>query len=649
MAHNAGEPNVKYVSDLARLLAPQPGRLEFAMRQALICALTVCVVEIYQTPEPALTTYIVFFLNKEDRMTSLITNFIFLMLITFIIGFVLLVTMAVADDPMWRVVSMAAISFFFLFMASASKLRPVGGTLALIVGSALDNLGMIQLGEEATRAFLYVWLFVAIPTGVSIVTNLLIAPSPRRLAERAIALRLEISAAMLRAPDERVRRRFSECSREGAVQIQSWVKLAGVEKSSSPEDIAALRQAADATVVLLSAIDVMDRNPEALLPGPLRESLARTLDEIAVILTAGGYPTEIAWEVPDQGQLSPLAAKILADIKGAVVQPAEPLGLDKPVQDEPKAAGGFFEQDAFTNPDHVHYALKTTAAAMFCYVLYSLLDWPGIHTAFITCYIVSLGTTAETVEKLTLRILGCLVGAAAGTAAIVFLVPSLTSIGALMAVVFLGAYASAYVAGGSPRISYAGFQIAFAFFLCVIQGGAPAFDLTIARDRVIGILLGNLVVYLVFTNLWPVSVMKRIDPALAALLRSLGAMMTAANPWTRRALASQAQSALTAIKTDIDLAGYEPGTVRAPESWLTVRRDAAREISELEGPLLLSADQDVTTSAHIANRLETLAHRFTPTEATVPPRKANQRTEWRMLPLFKMIDTGLRRLEEAPS
>src|SRR5580700_9798841 len=191
MAHNAGEPNVKYVSDLARLLAPQPGRLEFAMRQALICALTVCVVEIYQTPEPALTTYIVFFLNKEDRMTSLITNFVFLMLITFIIGFVLLVTMAVADDPMWRVVSMAAISFFFLFLASASKLRPVGSTLALIVGAALDNLGMIQLGEEATRAFLYVWLFVAIPAGVSIVTNLLIAPSPRRLAERAIALRLE--------------------------------------------------------------------------------------------------------------------------------------------------------------------------------------------------------------------------------------------------------------------------------------------------------------------------------------------------------------------------------------------------------------------------------------------------------------------------
>src|ERR1700688_3247019 len=129
----------KYVSALLRLLEPLPGRLEFSLRQALICALTVCVAEIYQTPEPALTTYVVFFLNREDRTISLIMNVVFLALITLIIGFTLLVAMAVIDDPMWRVVGMTAISFCFLFMASASKLRPIGGIIALIVGYALDE------------------------------------------------------------------------------------------------------------------------------------------------------------------------------------------------------------------------------------------------------------------------------------------------------------------------------------------------------------------------------------------------------------------------------------------------------------------------------------------------------------------------------
>ncbi len=204
-----------------------------------------------------------------------------------------------------------------------------------------------------------------------------------------------------------------------------------------------------------------------------------------------------------------LAMEVFADIKAAIVNFAEPPREEAAA---PKEAGGFLARDAFTNPEHVRYALKTTAAAMFCYVLYSLLDWPGIHTCFLTVYIVSLGTTAESVEKLSLRIAGCLVGAAAGIAAIVYLVPSLTSIGGLMIAVFLGALAAGLCGGRKRAHRLCGFQMAFAFFLCVVQGSGPSFDLVVARDRVIGILLGNIVVYLLFTHLWPVSVSKRIDP-----------------------------------------------------------------------------------------------------------------------------------------
>ncbi len=98
--------------------------------------------------------------------------------------------------------------------------------------------------------------------------------------------------------------------------------------------------------------------------------------------------------------------------------------------------------------------------------------WTGraSNTCFITCYIVALSTTAESVQKLTLRILGCAAGAIAGIATIVYVMPGLTSVGALLAVVFIGAFVSAWVAAGSARVGYAGFQIAFAFFLCVIQG-----------------------------------------------------------------------------------------------------------------------------------------------------------------------------------
>ena len=632
--------------DIERLMAPRPGRLELATRLAVICALTVLVVEIYQTPDAALTVYVVFFFNRGDRTVSVILSVVLVALITVIIGFIVLVAMIVINDPMWRIISMTAISIAILFVASASKLRPIGGIIALIVGYALDLLGTTPLanGELATRSLLYAWLFVGIPAGVSMIVNLLLAPPPRRLAERGIARGLELSAAMLQAPNEDIRSEFREHLREGVAEILKLLGLAEREKTSKPDDIAALKQAAGSTTLLMSAIDVMDRRPEARLALPIADCLARTLEEMSGILRAGGYPVRVGWDPPEiERALLPIEADVLADIKEAIVHFAEAPSAERQMKESKKEGGGFFAADAFTNPDYIRYALKTTAAAMFCYFLYSLLDWSGIHTAFITCYIVSLGTTAETVEKLTLRIGGCLVGAAAGYGTMIFLIPDLTSITAMMVVVFAGALAAGYVSAGSERISYAGFQMAFAFFLCVIQGPSPAFDLSTARDRVIGILIGNVVTYLLFTNLWPISVGKRIDPAIAAVLRRLAALATADRN-ARRAMASQAQSELAEIETDIDLAAYEPDTVRPNEQWLAARREAADEIGALASPLLLDADEPTTSTAQIARRLEALAGRFAVVDNPPPVQGPN---EWSTSPLFSIIDAGLRRLEAA--
>jgi multidrug resistance protein MdtO len=632
MALPANKQSHSGLAALPALLAPFPGRLEFAVRLALMCALTTLVVEIYQTPEPALTAYVAFFVIKPDRAASIVVSIVMLLLITLIIGGVLLIAMQVIDQPFWRVVSMALVSFCLLFAASASKLKPIASVVALITGYALDLLGKAQIGEIATRGLLYAWLFVGIPAGVCIAVNLLLGPAPRRLAERAMAHRLGLAAKMLRTPDAKTRHAFAEVLREGAGEVPAWLKLAGAEKTSLPEDIAALRQATESTAVLLSAVDVITREPEPLLSEPLRERIAQTLDEMAAILGDGGYPVDVGFETAgDEPPASPLGAAALAELQAALNGFAILNPPDAPPQPAAKPAAGFFLPDAFTNPAHVQYALKTTAAAMFCYFVYSLLDWPGIHTCLITVYIVSLGTTAETVEKLTLRILGCLVGAAAGIAAIVFLMPNVTSIGMLMAIVFLAALASGWVAAGTPRISYVGFQIAFAFFLCVIQGSAPGFDMTFARDRVIGILFGNLVVALVFTLIWPVSVAKRIDPAITAFVRRLAAMAAAGSRPKRWALAAEAQMASGAIEQDLDLTYYEPSAIRPAQVWLDWRRQIADALASLQGPLLVGADQD--PAGGVAQRLDRLASKFNVHSG--PSAAAPEATNTTLAPDFK--------------
>jgi multidrug resistance protein MdtO len=587
------------------LLRPFPGRLEFSTRLALACALTTLVAEIYQTPDPALTAYVAFFVMKRDRMESVIISIVLSILISLLVGILMLVAMAVIDQPLWRVISITVVSFGLLFLASASKLKPLGAIIALIVGYGLDLLSDAQVGELATRGYLYAWLFVTIPAAVSIVLNLVIGPPPRRLLEQALADRLELAAALMRNGDEKVREAFDEALSEGVTELKTWLKMAGIEKSSPPADIAALGQATESITTILLLVDFADRMQSEAMPAPLRGRIADTLDEMAAIFRSGGYPVEVAIG-PGEEDVPPAAAALLADIEEALRRFTE-RPLSRPPVVEP-AKSGFFLPDAFTNPDHVYYALKTTAAAMLCYVIYLLLDWPGIHTCFITCYIVSLGTTAETIEKLALRISGALVGAGFGIAAIVFLLPQLTSIGSLMIVVFVAGLVSAWVAAGSPRISYVGYQMVFAFFLCVIQGPSPAFDLTIARDRLIGIMLGNVVTYLIFANIWPVSVIRRIDPGLVSLLRRLVDLTDATSRAQRDSLATEAAGAMVAVNQDVALAGYESSRVGPPPFRLTARARALHLMRVLMGPLLLLSNEQSSVTRAVAHRLDTLAN-----------------------------------------
>ncbi|PRG92860.1 FUSC family protein [Burkholderia gladioli] len=614
MARPAAEIRAPGPRELLRLLAPFPGRAAMAWRIALICAVTVLVASVYGTPEAALSAYVVFFLNRADRVTSSLLAVALMLIVTIVIALVLGVAILSIDYAILRVACMVVLSVGLLYLTSASKLRPVGAILAMIVGFGLDELGLAQFGEAATRALLYVWLMVAIPVGVSIVVNLLVAPSPRRLMLGQLARRLRLAARRLQG-DEAARAGFDAALRDGDKPLLTWLKLSKLEGSTAAADVGPLRQAIASSTALLVTVALADREPEAHLPDEVRASLAATLDEMAGILERGGYPVEVRLAPPPAEALPPLARAVATELHAVITQfaePAEPATQASPppaaeTAPPPKPGGGFFLPDARSNPDHVRYALKTTAAAMFCYLLYSQLDWSGIHTCFITCYMVSLGSTAETVEKLTLRIAGCLVGALLGTAALVLVVPALTSIEQLLALVLVGAWLSAWVAFGSPRIAYAGFQVAFAFFLCVIQGAGPGFDLTLARDRTIGILIGNLVVYLVFTRIWPVSIGKQIDVALAALLGQWRRLATVAQPAERRVLAAEAFARHGAIAQELGLIHYEPSWVRPTADWLSSRRRTLAELGALETPLFLLAERgpgDAAIGARLARVTE---------------------------------------------
>src|SRR4026208_654384 len=205
-----------------------------------------------------------------------------------------------------------------------------------------------------------------------------------------------------------------------------------------------------------------------------------------------------------------------------------------------------FVSDAFTNPAHVHFALKVTLAAMFCYIVYMAIDWSGIHTALITCTFIALETTGATLHKGILRIGGCVIGGALALLTIVFLMPHMETIASLIVVVACASAIAGWAAPRSEMISYAGLQIAFAFFYSVFQGYAPDTDLDNVRNRVVGILFGLIVIGLVFAYIWPERTIDRFRDALRAALRQLAKLLEIPRPNVSIEKAEAEADALTA-------------------------------------------------------------------------------------------------------
>ncbi|MET3723526.1 FUSC family protein [Sphingomonas trueperi] len=586
----------------AALWANTPDRLVFALRLTLVCCGSALIGLWFEIPDPALIVYLALFLNRPDRMSSLAIAVVMQLFMTVVVFSLVPVTALLINAPFWRTVAMAVLSFGLMFLGSASKLRPFASSMALITAYVLDLLGSLPGGELATRGLLYALLFVGVPASVSVLADLLIAPAPRRLAGGLLARALGSAADLLEGPKDAGRAQFDALRHQAALGTPGLLKLAKVEGALTPRASEAYRSAAAATVRILAAVDLIDRSTDATAREALAVALAPTLRAMAAILASGGYPVEIeapCWPAKVPADLTPVLAILDEAITGFATTPPPP-----PAQGH-GAKSGFFVAGAFTNPAHVEYALKVTIGAMLCYLLFALWDWPGIHTAMITCYIVGLGTAAETIEKLSLRIAGCLVGAALGLATIVYVLPAITSITGILLVIASGMFLASWIAAGDARISYAGFQLAFAFLLCTLQGHGPGFDLTLSRDRVLGVLLGTGISYLVFTRLWPVSVARTIDPAIARLIALLRQAAGACGA-VREARISQAMAAAATLRRSVELASFEPERLRPAPEWVEARHDLLARIDRLESSLLLAqpgAGAELDAVARDADRL----------------------------------------------
>jgi multidrug resistance protein MdtO len=144
-------------------------------------------------------------------------------------------------------------------------------------------------------------------------------------------------------------------------------------------------------------------------------------------------------------------------------------------------------------------------AASSCYVLYNALAWPGISPAVTTCLLTALSTIGASRQKQILRIASAIMGGfVMGMGAQVFILPYVDSIAGFVVLFSVVTAVSSWFMTSSPRLSYFGVQMALAFYLVHLQEFTIQTSLSVARDRVVGILLGLIMMGLVFDQVWGV-------------------------------------------------------------------------------------------------------------------------------------------------
>jgi multidrug resistance protein MdtO len=491
------ERRTPFLAFLAQELAPREGRGLAVAGIAAACAITVAIAMVFRIPLAAYMTYMVFLTSKDDRAATLTMAVAGTLAVTLAVIFTLGLAQISLGDPAIRLPAMALTTFLAMFSVRTFALGPVSFLAGFLVVTMQSVVDEVPNPEVFTRTTLWLWVVVVVPAFTTTLINLVLGPQGAAVADRGVRKVLtDLEGTLTRG--------------EIASRLAQWraILVPLIEKSRNP---LAIQRMLDVLVILETYPDPLPPREQTRLFYLVRGCIS-TLEQRRLV----AEPPPETESTPEALAVTHAFAELQRELSRTPAHQSAHTG-QKPRQ--------LFVADALSNPAHWQFALKTTLAIMVVYSVYAILDWPGLLTSIVTVFFVALGSVGETVHKLVLRLSGAIVGGSLAALSIVFVLPHFTDIGQLCALIAVVALFAGWVSTSSERLSYAGMQIALAFFMGVLQTYSPATDLTVLRDRVVGILLGNVVMTLVFSGLWPESAITRLRGALADALRAIATLL----------------------------------------------------------------------------------------------------------------------------
>ncbi len=526
---------------LKQELAPYPGRLWTVSRMVIASTIAMVLIMTFRLPNAFQAALFTLLLSRESPHATLTAGI--RIVVAFVAGtaYAIVGIMLFIGDPMlhflWIIATLFLAFFVIRIVTDYASAVGFGFLLAGVIPLWDGNLVPVNVRVEGT-----LWLVGSVALGAAItvaVEFIFQSVHPESVFLEGVQDRLQtvgkaLSALAMEQPvDTATDKKLSQYATVGPSGLRRLLNRSGYEPNFKAQMNAAISLTARLVDLAASLQLFQSEHPPSPSSEPSangnaadRERITHLAAEIAELHNNLRRPQlfqrsrvhlrQNAGTLP----FVPEMERVVALIPHAFGSGA---GLGQLVVDiDPEERPRLFVRDAFSNPEHVRFALRGCLAAMICYVIYTGVAWPGISTAVATCIITALSTTGSSRQKQFLRLAGALTGGFVfGMGAQVFILPYLDSISGFSVLFAAVTAIAAWFATASSRLSYFGVQLALAYYLINLQEFTIQTSLAVARDRVAGVLLGLMAMWFVFDRLWVRNAVDEMESIFAHNLELL--------------------------------------------------------------------------------------------------------------------------------
>ena len=509
-------------------LAPSPKRIELVARMTITATLVMLINMTFRIPYGAYGAIYALTISREDPESTVKAVKTIIIAFALSVLYVLVGAMFFLQDPNLRLFWVIATCFLMFYCLSAATNYTAAarfGYLLIITIPLWDTETPVNSKVEGTLwAFAAISLAAVITVAIELIyhhwrrNNILVHPIAERLAAVEVLLEGYVWGTV---PNEEAEKKVSQFALTGNSALRRTLQRSAYSTQ--------YREQMGAVVTLVGRLVDLAANL-----GPFRiqitnddktrtRVLAANVRKLRSDLLAGRTP-QLDKRPPETSQGAPLFSEMEKTVSliPEVFAGAMPVSAYVPARVGRESRTALFKADALTNPEHIRFGLKGCLAASLCYLIYNAKAWPGISTSITTCFLTALSTVGSSRQKQVLRILGAMAGGIVmGIGAEVYVLPHLDSVAGFTLVFVVATIVAAWFATASPRLSYFGVQVATAFYLINLSEFKVRTTLIPARDRVIGIFLGLLMMWLVFDQLWGAPAVVEVKKAFVANLRLL--------------------------------------------------------------------------------------------------------------------------------